>query len=172
MHREQADTKDDSGWYFAESTEGSFSSSLPIPFNDFTILADDPNVGQIRTYIVGAKNTEGYKFTITEMELNDKMHFPNFENLISEFQDKDSELISHTEEEYGSMPCLTLNTKNESMGAFMRYIHGPHSTFTLIIEYPLSKNETIDTYRDYFFSSFKLKSTEPGSAHNERKRSS
>src|SRR5262245_31461615 len=58
MHRQQATTPGDSGWYLAESTHGSFSVLMPIPFNDFTVTASDPKLGTIRTYAVGALSAE------------------------------------------------------------------------------------------------------------------
>ena len=43
MHRVQAGSRNAQGWYDAQSTEGHFSISLPIPFNDFTVRGKDKN---------------------------------------------------------------------------------------------------------------------------------
>ncbi|MDB6007383.1 MAG: hypothetical protein JWR15_4370 [Prosthecobacter sp.] len=66
MHRVQATTKDPSGWYLAASTQGSFSALIPLPFNDFTVTENDPKNGSVKTHTVGAKSTEGIKFSVTE----------------------------------------------------------------------------------------------------------
>ena len=47
MYRYQVSVKDESGWYPAISTGGSFKAIMPLPFNDFSIKAKDPNVDNI-----------------------------------------------------------------------------------------------------------------------------
>lgn len=65
MHRLQATTADASGWYLAAATKGTFSVLIPLPFNDFSVADDDPAAGGVITHTVGAKSSEGIKFSAT-----------------------------------------------------------------------------------------------------------
>ncbi|WP_437490381.1 hypothetical protein WME75_13560 [Sorangium sp. So ce1014] len=55
MHRLQATQPVGDGWHHAQSTEGSFSVELPLPFNDFRVRSQATDNVEMRTHTVGGK---------------------------------------------------------------------------------------------------------------------
>lgn len=84
MHRIQAGEPDASGWVAAASSEGGFSVRMPLKFNDFTLQEPDPAAAALRTYTVGARSSEGIKFSATRIVYRSgaesaRRFFANFE---------------------------------------------------------------------------------------------
>ena len=166
MHRVQATTKDPSGWYLAASTHGSFSVLIPIPFNDFTVTDDDPKVGSVKTYTVGAKSAEGIKFSATEIPIIEGRTPTNLVALSQQFRkagqtvsDIDSSLIA-------GYQSVSFSVKSPSSGASMRYVKTSKSLITVILEYPTNQAKAADGFRSVFLSSLKIKKTEQDGAAN------
>ena len=169
MHRVQATTRDPSGWYLAASTHGSFSVLIPIPFNDFTVTEDDPKVGKIRTYTVGAKSAEGVKFSATETPIVAGRSPTNLTAFPEQFR-KPGQTVSGIDTSlFGDYPSVSFSVTGSSSGAFMRCVKTPRSLILLILEYPANEAKTANGFRSVFMSSLKIKKTEPdGGANGSR----
>ena len=117
MHRVQATTKDPSGWYLAASTHGSFSVLIPIPFNDFTVTDDDPKVGSVKTYTVGAKSAEGIKFSATEIPIIEGRTPTNLVALSQQFR-KAGQTVSDIDNSlFAGYQSVSFSVKSPSRGA-------------------------------------------------------
>jgi hypothetical protein len=67
MHRVQAGEPDAAGSVLATSTEGGFSVRLPIKFNDFTVIDNDPAAAVARSFTVGGVTPDGVKLSATRV---------------------------------------------------------------------------------------------------------
>ncbi len=157
MHRQQATVEHESGWNYAESTEGSFSVLMPIPFNDFTVTDDDPKEGMIQTFGIGSKTLEGIKFSVTEIPTKETSDPGDFEKIAEKFGESNSTVVSREISDFKGMRCITIELSDGSSGAFIRYLLGPKSIFAIIIEYPESGGLDLKPYRDIFFNSLEVK---------------
>jgi hypothetical protein len=167
MHRVQATTKDSSGWYLAASTHGSFAVLIPIPFNDFTVTDDDPKVGKIKTYTVGAKSAEGIKFSATETPIIEGKSLTNLAALPDRFR-KPGQTVSNIDSSlFAGYPCVSFSVKGPSSGAYMRHVKTPKSLIVVILEYPIDQAKTAEGFRSVFLSSLKINKTKPSGAANE-----
>ncbi|MDQ8205860.1 hypothetical protein [Pelagicoccus sp. SDUM812003] len=157
MHRQQAIVEHESGWNYAESTEGSFSVLMPIPFNDFTVTDVDPKNGTIQTFGIGSKTMEGFKFSVTEIPTKETSDPSDFEKIAESFGESNSTVVSQETSEFKGMRCITVELSKGNSGAYIRYVLGPKSIFTIIIEYPDSGGMDLKPYRDIFFNSLEVK---------------
>ena len=166
MHRVQATTKDPSGWYLAASTHGSFAVLIPIPFNDFTVTDDDPKVGRIKTYTVGAKSAEGIKFSATETPIIEGRSPTNLTALPQQFR-KPGQTVSDIDTSlFAGYPSVSFSVKGPSSGAYMRHVKTPKSLIIVILEYPMDQAKTAEGFRSVFLSSLRINKTEPDGAAN------
>jgi len=166
MHRVQATTKDPSGWYLAASTHGSFAVLIPIPFNDFTVTDDDPKVGRIKTYTVGAKSAEGIKFSATETPIIAGRSPTNLTALPQQFR-KPGHTVSDIDTSlFAGYPSVSFSVRGQSSGAYMRQVKTLKSLILVILEYPMDQAKTAEGFRSGFLSSLKINETEQGGSAN------
>jgi len=167
MHRLQATTKDPSGWYLASSTYGSFSVLIPIPFNDFTVTDDDPKAGKIKTHTVGARSSEGIKFSATETPIIEGKSPADLATLPQQMR-KPGQTVSDIDVSlFAGYPSVSFSVKGPSTGAHMRYLKTRSSLIVVILEYPLDQAKAADGLKSTFLSSLKIKQTESGGATTE-----
>ena len=161
MHRLQATTKDQSGWYIAASTHGSFSVLIPIPFNDFTVTDDDPKIGRIKSHTVGARSAEGIKFSATETPIIEGRSPTDLSALPQQLR-KPGQTVSHIDtSSFGGYPSVSFSVKGSSSGAYMRYVNTRNSLIVVILEYPIHQAKAADGLQSIFSSSLKINKTEP-----------
>jgi len=161
MHRVHATTKDPSGWYLAASTHGSFTVLIPIPFNDFTLTDDDPKAGRIKTHTVGAKSTEGIKFSATETPIIEGRSPTNLAVFPQQFR-KPGQTVSDIDTSlFAGYPSVSFSVKGQSSGAYMRHVKTPKSLILVILEYPMDQAKAAEGFRSVFLSSLKINKTEP-----------
>jgi len=160
MHRVQATTKDSSGWYLAASTHGSFSVLLPIPFNDFTVIDDDPKFGRIKTHTVDAKSAEGIKFSATETPIIEGRSPVDLAALPQQFRKSGQTVSDIDTSSFADYPSVSFSQKGPSTGAYTRYVKTPKSLIVVILEYPLSQAKVADGLKSTFPSSLKINMTE------------
>ena len=168
MHRLQATTKDPSGWYIAASTHGSFSVLIPIPFNDFTVIDDDPKSGKIKIHTVGAKSAEGIKFSVTEGPIIVGRSPTDLATLPLQFQEHGQTVADIDHSLFDGYPSVSFSVKSSSTGAYMRCVRTPKSFILIILEYPIDQAKTANGLKSTFFSSLKIKKTEPKGRGNTR----
>ncbi len=156
MHRELAETKHESGWFEAVSTEGSFSILIPLPFNDYTITVVDSNIGEMKTFGIGSRSTEGCVFSINEMRKTERMNEIDLQSLVDDFEKKGSLVTEVRSTSYQLYPSVFFRAERSNGGAFVQYVNTPSSLITVILEYPESMYEEMDSLKETFFTSLKV----------------
>ncbi len=159
MHRTQATTRDvsGSGWYYAASTEGSFSALLPIPFNDFTLRVQDPKVGEVTSYAIGSKSAEGLKFSVVETVKTSTTKEPDLDTFATAMQSPDQTVKGIDRAAYQGIPSVAFEISDPKSGAFIRCINAPQRLFMLILEYPADQRPAADGMQERFLNSLQFK---------------
>src|ERR1051325_9414530 len=120
MHRIVATNAGDGGWYLAESTYGSFSVQMPIPFNDFTITAGGSNSLVVSTHVVGAQSAEGLKFSATQAPVPFGKPAPDFDGLVKDFAKEGQEVSDVMKIQFMGYPSMTLSASGLTTGGYIR----------------------------------------------------
>ena len=157
MHRIFAETKDESGWYLAESTHGAFSVLLPAPFDDYTISSELPSNGTLKAECVGAYASGGLKFSVVETPLVRGASTPNPDSIPAQLR-KDGDKVSDVQR-FASPGHLSVSFVAESAvsGSFMRYIQTPSNLIAMTLAYPLERRSDAAAFKSRFLDSLKFK---------------
>ena len=157
MHRQQAGTPNAKGWYDAKSTEGHFSVSLPIPFNDFTVKVKEKDGTEVVSYVIGSTSKEGFKFSATEMlnarttrEFDTRAYVEKFKS------DKRNTVSNETQFELDGHSAVQFHVSNAQQSAFMRAIVFPSGVLLLIVEYPTRLEKNVVSLAQNFFDSLRI----------------
>ncbi len=151
MHRTQDTTKNNSGLYFAKSTEGHFSVLMPIPFNDFTVKGDGAAV-----YMVGSKSSEGIKFSVSEVQIKDSTKEIDLDELVKGFDVKPN-VVSNVEKKLlDNTETISFTVIDKSKAALFKYVKLNSKLITMIIEFPIAYKTIVETEFDYFFTSLEV----------------
>jgi len=154
IHRVGATADDGSGWHLAVSSKGSFSVLLPIPFNDFT--TNDATTGET-SHAVGAKSSEGIKFSAVELAAAAKP-LPDLDSIPKSLAATPANKVSDVRRSTrGEADILTLTMANTTTTLYMHCIQLGGARYMLSIEFPNAHRELVATNKDKFFESFKLK---------------
>ena len=151
MIRTQATTKNEAGLYYAKSTEGNFSVLLPIPFNDYSLTADN-----FTTYGIGSKNQEGIKFSVTEMTKNEEHKTVDLDALMNNLKDPDNTIVNVKKEKTGNYESIIFSVLDSSSGAICKYVVTKNKLFLMIIEFPIDYRKKVENEYGYFFSSLRI----------------
>lgn len=159
MHRVQATTQDPSGWYLAESTNGLFSVLVPIPFNDFTIISEDPQIGKTTTHTVGGQSAEGVKFSATKSPVIQGRSPASLEDLPQQFERTGGTVTEIDSSLYAGYPSISFSVRGPQTGAYMRYVTTPTHVYVVTMEYPLDSSKKAENLKSFFLSSLKLETS-------------
>jgi hypothetical protein len=153
MHRVGVSSDDGSGWHLATSSKGSFSISLPIPFNDFTTHAATGEA----SHVIGGKSAEGIKYSAAELPITAKTP-SDLQAIAKSFAatagNKVSDL-SHTKKD--ASETLSFTVSNAASIAHIRYVKTQSALYTLTLECPKAYAEIASATKDKFFASLKIK---------------
>ncbi|WJR75724.1 hypothetical protein [Bradyrhizobium sp. NP1] len=153
MHRAGVSVGDGSGWYLGESTKGSFSVRLPVPFHDFTI--HDSATGAA-THVVGGKSPEGVKFAAVEALLSAAT--ARLDDIPKSFASNPSNRVSDiVRGPLDGSDMLSFAVEGPNTGGYFRYVRTKERMYMLSIEYPKAYRELAAANKDKFFASFELK---------------
>jgi hypothetical protein len=157
MHRVDDTTKDASGWYYAKSTGGDFSVSLPTRFNDFTIQEAKKAKKIAKMYVVGGSNLEGIQFSVTKMPMvNDE----SFETLVKEMTTSSSPLGPASDVKkgmYQNHHSISVTTAKDSTAGLTKYIQLDNKyVIVQSIVFTTANKKEAAAYADRFFSSLKI----------------
>ena len=157
MHRQRAGAPNARGWYDAKSTDGHFSVSLPMPFNDFTVRAKDKDGMALPVYVVGGKSTDGVKFSATEMPKGRLTRDFDLHAYVQKFKaDKNNTVSNETLLEFDGHSAIQFHVSNTRQSAFMRAIIVPSGVLLLIVEYPRRLERNVIPLVELFFASLKV----------------
>ena len=169
MHRLQATTRGDSGWYLAESTHGSFSVLIPIPFNDFTVTESDPKWGTVQTHMVGALSAEGLKFSATETPIIPGRSPRDLDQMEQTLARGDKGVSDVVKAPFSGWPSLSLSQAGPESGAYIRCVQTDTSYIMVILEYPTARRLDAAQLKSQFLDSLKIKSPNKPHAANSRR---
>ncbi len=155
MHRVQAGEPDASGWVLAASTEGGFSVRMPLKFNDFTLRESDPQAAAVRTYTVGAKSSEGIKFSATRVVYRDgapsaRLHFARFE------KGADLKPESVTPRSVGGRRAVDIVLRNASSVAWQRAVLLDADLVLIVLESPRAYEDAAAKFAPPFLDSLAI----------------
>jgi len=158
MHRVDDTTKDASGWYYAKSTEGNFSVSLPARFNDFTIQeASKKAKRKAKMYVVGGYNPDGIQFSATKMPMADG---ESLESLVKDMTTSTAPLGPASDmkkEKYQNHNSISVTSTKDSTGRFTKYIQlGNSYVMVQSIVFTTANKKAAAACADRFFSSLKI----------------
>jgi hypothetical protein len=155
MHRIQAGEPDASGWMVATSTEGGFSVRLPLKFNDFTVVENDPKAPVLRAFAVGAKSQEGIKFSATRIVYRKGAESAKY--FFSRFQKGQDQGGSTPERvtplRLGERQAVDLVLGRASDVSYQRVVMLGSDLLLMIIESPRSYDATAQQFATPFFDS-------------------
>jgi hypothetical protein len=150
MHRTQVSVKDSSGWYFARSTQGHFSVLLPMPFNDYTVIAKDSLKNDIKSYAVGCQNKDGVTFMAVETILSSKKDI----DMMKLVRGLNAVVIREEKRKgYESVFCKSVTNGRY---AYLKYIKTNGCFMVLGAESLAGSQKTLDKLQEKFFSSLKF----------------
>jgi hypothetical protein len=145
MHRFQDSTLDESGWYYAASTNGNFSLYMPIPFNDYTQTVDD-----YQTYGIASTSFEGISFTVLQSK-NLKPGPIDLKALVSKLGTPAQPVSDVKYYSYDNYEAVNFKQKSFKSAAYMKYaVYGPN-LYMMIIEFPYGQEELVVSMKDGFF---------------------
>jgi len=158
MHRQMVQQKNAEGLYPAASTRGHFSIISPVPFNDYTITTEDPNIGTLTMHGIGSKSIYDMEFGTIET--------------VRTARQKDLDLrdfISRTAANLGATaPAIVVKQEGPeevaraafegtSRAIVMRLSKTAGSVFNVMCDYPVKAETTARQMCDNYVSSFRLK---------------
>ncbi len=148
MHRVQAGTRNAQGWYDAQSTEGHFSISLPVPFNDFTVRGKDKNGKGTISYCVGSKSVEGFKFSVTEI--------PAPVTSLAGLVQGATNVSDVRNFKFGGYAAVEYHIFGDRSDAVMRCVDTAPTMFLLVVEYPPESEAKVKPLIEPFFDSLSI----------------
>ncbi|NQD37172.1 hypothetical protein HPT27_09050 [Permianibacter sp. IMCC34836] len=153
MHRHQAGELDSNGWTLAVSTEGNFSVQMPMPFNDFTVIADKSTDAVSRIDVIGSQSEEGVRISATRARFrNVGAGSQQFENVrrLGMWQAGATKPISF---DINGYPAVEQQVGKDSTQAYGRTLLIGDDVVTLIIEFPSVHRNIVDKLSRSFFDS-------------------
>jgi hypothetical protein len=159
LHRVQAGSPNDQGWYEAQSTEGHFDILFPAPFNDYTVRAKEPNGKEVVTFAIGTRSQEGVKFVASEVPKVDPKADPDLKEFVQSFRKKPGNRISEEKHfEFDGHSAVEFKVTDGTQAAFQRLIKLPNRAHLLIVEYPKDLEEDVEPLVQPFFQSLRFRS--------------
>lgn len=157
MHRQLVDEAEADGTYPARSTKGSFSVVSPVPFSDYTLTADDSQIGRMVMHFVAGRSLDGYEFAAIETEWTERMNQPDFQAIVAEMAEGQGAPVPEVEiRRAGDEEFVRAELIGSTHGVLMRVSRTPQSVFNVLCEFPLEKGRKGREACSEFLDSFKL----------------
>ena len=156
MHRLQAGTVNADGWYFAQSTDGDFSVSFPIKFNDSTIRVIERDGRVVTGYVLGSKDKDGVVFGAAEVPLNSRKMTGR--EVLESRRAKGIVQEDHTRIfAFAGGRAFEWLEQNSERGNYVRMIDFPGFSIILSITFPAVAVERAENCKIRFFDSLRFK---------------
>ena len=153
MHRTQAGELDSSGWTIARSTEGGFTVRLPLRFNDFTIADSNPDSPTGKMFVVGAKSTEGVKFTATRISYRKADGAATYFEKIGRGEGLQSKPQSIKALTVSGRKAVELQLSGSSAVSYSRYVLLDSDLIVMTVEAPRTQRSAAETLAPTLFES-------------------
>lgn len=155
MHRIQAGTPDATGWIRAESTQGRFSASFPIPFNDFTVEEADPAAPAARMDVLGCKSSEGIKFSVTRVTYRKPGQAEGFFRTFQSGAALPGGVVSPLR--HGGLEAVEVSLSSGPTEARQRIVRQGETLFLCIVEWPKDQAALAAKLAPVFLASLEVK---------------
>ena len=157
MHRQQAGTPNQMGWYDAKSTQGHFSVSLPIPFNDFTVRVQEKEGRETVSYVIGSTSKEGFKFSATEIPRGSMTRDFDLKGYGGKLKANPRNTVSGEKFfDFSGHPAVQFQVSDGQKSAFMRAVVFRSGVVLLIVECPAQSERDAVPLVAPFFDSLKV----------------
>jgi hypothetical protein len=156
MHRTAVGDGHMGTWRDATSTEGHFTVSLPIAFNDFTVDGED-GVEVVRTHAVGGKSLDGFKFMAMRMVYRDGAaaagrYFNKFrDEAIFGHEQRDRRRLRHN-----GLEAVQITASNSTSWTKQRVVKLESDLIMMVVEAPAGTEEKTEPLVRKFFDSLKI----------------
>lgn len=158
MHRQMVQQKDANGLYPAQSTRGHFSVISPIPFNDYTITTEDPNIGTLTMHGIGSKSVDDMEFGTIETVRTARQKDLNLRDFITRTAaNLGAAAPAIVVKQEGPEEVARAAFEGTSRAIVMRLSKTPGSVFNVMCDYPVKAAKTARLMCDNYVSSFRLK---------------
>ena len=129
-----------------------------MTFDDYTIHAEDENVGKMLVHVIAGRSVEGLKFSITEMPYTPRMKDPHIADIAGDFKkrpgSKVSDIVQGTRDGVERLSFVVTGSKTS---AYMQVVKTRTALYTLAMEFPNAERDLAMEIKSGFFDSFKLK---------------
>ncbi|MDO9417235.1 hypothetical protein [Pararhizobium sp.] len=160
MHQQANQTPAADGTYPARSTKGHFSVVMPIPFNDFTVRTEDPNIGELVMHMIGAKTTDGFEISANEMVRTPRSKDPDLAVMVGGLAKQLGAGVPDVPvETAGDEAFISTVLDGSAQVVHYRISKTPASMFTVMCVYPKTPDisgDTANTICSDFVKSFKV----------------
>jgi hypothetical protein len=158
MHRQMVQQKNADGLFPAQSTKGHFSVISPIPFNDYTITTEDPNIGTLTMHGIGSKSVNDMEFGTIETVRTARQKDLNLRDFITRTAASlgaAAPVIAVKHE--GPEEVARAAFEGTSRAIVMRLSKTAGSVFNVMCDYPVKAAKSARQMCDNYVSSFRLK---------------
>ncbi len=156
MRRTAAGTDDGSGWYAAQSEPGRFKVTLPAKFNDFTIRATDPNIGELVTDSLSTDMPEGIKVLVSRMKGTERSQVANLDGLIANLKAAPlgPDIVSADKGTLDGLPLLSVYVEGTERLAHIRYLVAGKDLYFISIECLSAVKQRCLSIKDKVYATF------------------
>lgn len=157
MHRVGAGTDDGTGWFFAKSTLGGFSVSLPGAFNDYTVRVQDANIGLVVTNIVGFKTSDGFEVLVSLFNGTEKSNPIDLNKFAPMLKSKfsGSEVVSRERAAIDGLPAINVTMTGTEQNSYISYLVEGKSFYTVSVACPVANAEQCSEIHAKIIATFK-----------------
>lgn len=157
MHRKIAGTRDSSGWYHADSTEGQFAVDFPLQFNDFTIRSKQPDGRGLTTvFCMSAQSTDGIKMSAVEIPADSRAEYGP--QLLNDIRKKGLVVEAKTRTfDYLGAKAVEWLEENSEKASYQRVVDFDKFTIIMGVEYPTAEAAMVEPQLPRFFESLTIK---------------
>lgn len=151
MHRKNAGTKAENGWFPAESSHGQYAVLMPLKFNDFSVSTNNVNVASVE--MLGTQSQEGIKFLASRTFYNDsQLAQAYFDNFVSGKTVPGAPRRSLKHKGYDAVLIETADQQKATSQLVMKV---DDTLMLLAVEWPVEHSTTAKQLGDIYFNSFK-----------------
>jgi hypothetical protein len=154
MHRSSAGTLEASGWTLAKSTDGAFTVKLPLLFNDFTTVEQNPLEPVKQIFTVGGRAKDGVRFVASRFEYRDDKSAQTYYDNAKTKMPTNVTLPQVKERSIGKVPAVDVSFCETSGNcASFRNVLAGSTMIMLVVEYPVARRDELQPLVAEFFES-------------------
>jgi hypothetical protein len=156
MYRTAAGTDDGTGWFAAQSTPSGFKVMMPARFNDFTIRADDPNIGELVTDSLGTELPDGIKVMVARMIGTEKSRVADLDGLIANLKSAPmgQDIKTADKGTLDGLPLLSVYVQGTERLAHIRYLVDGKDLYFISVECLASVKDRCDAIKEKVYATF------------------